>query len=162
MRPILDDFQFLCDCVLRKNWGLTVMDERIDDYERYTHPRQRMDNICAEAVRWSVNVALGEDDREKAIGRSLYSHLLREMAKAAMTYAVAKNIDPDDFEIEVLGGALAVVQNLRSALVKDWKDKTLDFWDSHCSPLDKIKADRWNTRTEKGSSTSGNRHPRPE
>jgi len=69
------------------------MDERIGDYERYTHPRQHMDNICAEAVRWSVNVALGEDDREKAIGRSLYCQLLREMAKAAMTYAVAKNID---------------------------------------------------------------------
>jgi hypothetical protein len=118
------------------------MDERIGDYERYTHPRQRMDNICAEAVRWSVNVALGENDREKAIGRSLYSQLLREMAKAAMTYAVAKNIDPDNFEIDVLGGALAVVQNLRSALVKDWKDKTLDFWDSHSSPLDKIKADK--------------------
>jgi len=31
---------------------------------------------------------------------------------------------------------------LRSALVKDWKDKTLDFWDSHSSPLDKIKADK--------------------
>jgi hypothetical protein len=31
---------------------------------------------------------------------------------------------------------------LRSALVRDWSDKSLDFWDSHSSPIDKIKADK--------------------
>ena len=119
-----------------------IMQEGFHDNQRYMHPRQRMQNICVEAVQWSVNAALGEDDRKKPINRSLYGHLLQEMAEAASKYAVANNVDPDDFENDVLGGALAVTQQLRSALVKDWNDKTLDFWDSHSSPLDKIKADK--------------------
>jgi hypothetical protein len=31
---------------------------------------------------------------------------------------------------------------LRSALLKDWNDKALDFWDSDARPIDKIKADK--------------------
>jgi hypothetical protein len=119
------------------------MQEGFHDNQRNLRPRQRMQNICTEAVRYDVNATLGEDDRQKPINRSLYSYLLQEMAKAALDYAVAQNIDPDDFEIDVLPVALAVVQNLRSALVQDWKDKiTLDFWDNHGRPLDKIKADK--------------------
>ena len=120
-----------------------IMQEGFHDNQRNIHPRQRMQNICTEAVRWSVNATLGEDDRQKPISRTLCSYQLQEMAKAASEYAVAQNIDPDDFEIDVLPGALAVVQNLRSALVQDWKDKTtLDFWDNHGRPLDKIKANK--------------------
>ncbi len=101
-----------------------------------------MAKICADAVRHNVNAQLGEEDRNKRIGRSLYSYLLQEMAKAASDYALKTNIDPDDFELVELGKAIDVVDNLRSALVRDWSDKSLDFWDSHCSPLDKIKADK--------------------
>ena len=118
------------------------MDERIDDYERYIHPRQRLQNICTESVQWAVNAELGEDDRQKPIKRSLYSYLLQDMAKAALDYAVAKNIDPDDFEFTALNGTLSVVRDLRLALVKDGNDKTLDFWDSSARPIDKIKADK--------------------
>ncbi|SHK85675.1 hypothetical protein SAMN05444159_4371 [Bradyrhizobium lablabi] len=118
------------------------MQEGFHDNQRNLRPRQRMQNICTEAVRYDVNATLGEDDRQKPINRSLYSYLLHEMAEASMKYAVAENIDPDEFETDVLSGALAVVQNLRSALVKDWNDKTLDFWDNHGSPVDKINADK--------------------
>lgn len=117
------------------------MQEPSDDYQRHIHPRQIMQDSCSKSVRWAVNVALREDDRNKPIGRSLYGYLLEGMAKAALDYAVAKNNDPDDFEIDLERG-LAVVQNLRSALVQDWEDRTLDFWDSYTSPVDKIKADK--------------------
>jgi hypothetical protein len=117
------------------------MQEGFHDNERYMHPSQRMQNICTEAVRKAVNATLGEDDRQKPVGRSgLYGFLLRKMAEAALQYAIAKNIDPVDFEID-LGRALAIVGDLRSALVQDWNDKTLDFWD-YDRPLDKIKADK--------------------
>jgi hypothetical protein len=119
------------------------MQERFQENERYIHPRQRLQNICTETVRYTVNATLGEDDRQKPISRSgLYGYLLREMSDAAIKYAVAKNIDPDDFETGVLDGALAVVRDLRSALVKEWNDKTLDFWDSNARPIDKIKANK--------------------
>ena len=104
--------------VAGKRGDLTVMQERFQENERYVHPRQRTDNICVEAVRWSVNAALWEDDREKAIGRSLYSQLLWEMAKAASNYALAKNIDLDEFETQVLSEALIVIRNFRWALVR--------------------------------------------
>src|ERR1700730_6862119 len=105
-----------------------------------------MQNICTEAVRYAVNAQLGNDDRQKPIGRSLYGslygYLLHEMAKAASDYALKKSIDPDDFELCELSKALAVVNDLRSALVRDWSDKSLDFWDFHSIPIDKIKADK--------------------
>ena len=44
-----------------------------------------------------------------------------------------------------MGKALDVVDGLRSALVRDREDKSLDFWDNYIdysSPLDKIKADK--------------------
>jgi hypothetical protein len=120
------------------------MDERLfdDDYERHAHPRQRMQKLCTEAVRYSVNATLGEDDRQQPVTRSLYGYLLQEMAEASMKYAAANNINPDDFEIDVLDRAIAMVQSLRSAFVKDWNDRTLDFWDSVSRPLDKIRADK--------------------
>jgi hypothetical protein len=104
----------------------------------------RIEKICADAVRSAVNAQLGENDRTKRIGRSLYSYLLQEMAKAASDYALKENIEPFEFEHLELGRALDVVYNLRSALVRDWTDKSLDFWDScsfrYNSPIDKIKA----------------------
>jgi hypothetical protein len=110
--------------------------------EKAPADRVRMENICTEAVRYAVNAQLGEDDRKKRIGRSLYSYLLHAMAKAASDYALKKNIDPDDFELCELSEALALVDNLRSALVRDWSDKSLDFWDFRSSPVAKIKADK--------------------
>jgi hypothetical protein len=65
----------------------------IRDDGRHVHPRQRMQNICTEAVRYDVNATLGEDDRQKPINRSLYRYLLQEMAEASMKYAIAENID---------------------------------------------------------------------
>jgi hypothetical protein len=47
----------------------------------------RIEKICADAVRSAVNAQLGENDRTKRIGRSLYSYLLQEMAKAASDLA---------------------------------------------------------------------------
>jgi len=119
-----------------------IVQEGYRENKSYVHPERRMQNMCDEAVRWSVNAALHEDDRQKPIGRSLYRYLLEEMATAAMKYAVSKDLDPDDFENDTLPGAIAIGENLRSALVNDWKDKTLDFWDSNSRPIDRIKADK--------------------
>jgi hypothetical protein len=83
----------------KRRWGM-IMQEEFRDNQRNMHPRQRMQNICTETVRYEVNATLGEDDRQKPIKRSLYGYLLHEMAEAAMKYAVAEKIDPDDFEDE--------------------------------------------------------------
>ena len=66
-----------------------------DDYaeEKARADRRARVSICAEAVQCAVNAVLGEDDRKKPIGRSLYSYLLWEMTKAASDYASAENID---------------------------------------------------------------------
>ena len=103
------------------------------------HPTRRMQMMCTTSVRWMVNSALGEDDRQKPISRSLYSYQLEEMAKAALDHAITKAIDPDDFEFAALDSGLEVVQRLRWALVQEPDDKTLDFWDKHTRPLDRIK-----------------------
>jgi hypothetical protein len=101
--------------------------------------QMRIEHICAEAVREYVNVELGEDDRKKPVGRSLYAYLLEEMAKAASDYALAADVDPEDFKAFELHKALIVVDELRSALICDARlDKRLNFWDDE-SPLDKIK-----------------------
>jgi hypothetical protein len=116
-----------------------------DRENRSTHPRVRLQKICTDAVQYRVNAQLGEEDLNKQIGRSLYSYLLQEMAKAASDYALNRNIDPDDFEIDGLGKALDVVDSLRFALVPNWEDKSLDFWHydiDYNSPIDKIKAEK--------------------
>jgi hypothetical protein len=59
--------------------------------------QMRIEHICAEAVREYVNVELGEDDRKKPFGRSLYAYLLQEMAKVASDYALTADVDPEDF-----------------------------------------------------------------
>ena len=118
------------------------MQQKLDWLPEPTSARARMAKICADAVRHKVNAQLGEEDRNKRIGRSFYSYLLQEMTKAASDHALKTNIDPDDFELDELGKAIDVVDNLRSALVRDWSDKSLDFWDWHSSPIDKIKADK--------------------
>jgi hypothetical protein len=110
--------------------------------EKAPADRSRMEDICTQAVRYAVYAELGGDDRNKPIGRSLYRYLLHEMANAASDYALAKNIDPGDFELQDLSEALAVVQQLRYAFVRDSSVASLDFWDSHSSPFDKIKADK--------------------
>src|SRR5262245_26036574 len=105
-------------------------------------PRVRLDKICGRLVQHRVNVVLGEKDLNKPIDRSLYSYLLQEMAKAAADYALKENIDPDAFEHGELYKALDVVDGLRSALLRDWSDKSLDFWDRqpiYDRPIDKIK-----------------------
>jgi hypothetical protein len=121
--------------------GFTVMNEPLDHND--VHPKQRMQDICTEAVRSTVNARLGEDDWKKPISRTLHSYLLSEMAKAASEYALARNIDPVDFENNLLRDALTVVESLRSALVRDWNDRTtLNYWDDYSSPIEKIKADK--------------------
>jgi hypothetical protein len=96
--------------------------------------------VSESAVREYVNVALGED-RQKPVSRSLYQFLLQCMAEAASKYASGKpDIDEFEFEHDLLNRGLNVIDNLRSSLVKDWNDKTLNFWDSYASPMDKIKA----------------------
>jgi hypothetical protein len=122
----------------------TILDQALirSAEEKARADRVRMESICTDAVRDAVNAQLGADDRKKGIGRSLFSYLLHAMAKAASEYALKKNIDPDDFEFCELSKALSVVDNLRSALVRDWSDKSLDFWDFRSSPIDKIKADK--------------------
>src|SRR5712664_69109 len=117
------------------------MNDQFTDSERCALTKQRMETICTGAVRWLVNAALWENDRQKAIERSLYGDLLWSMAKAASDYAFAKNIDPDKFETDVLSEAVNCVINLRYALVHEPSDKTVDFWDSHSWPIDRIKAD---------------------
>jgi hypothetical protein len=104
------------------------------------HPVRRMQKMCSQSVLWMVNSALGEDDRQKPISRSLYRYQLEAMAKAALDYAVAQKIDPDDFESVDLDKGLEVVQQLRWALVAS-DDKTLDFWNTRDRPFDRIKAD---------------------
>jgi hypothetical protein len=132
MRPIIEG--------LRASRGAIPMDA--DDYaeEKARADRRARVSICAEAVQCAVNAVLGEDDRKKPIGRSLYSYLLWEMTKAASDYASAENIDPVEFENGVLNEGLAVVGNLRSALIRDWSDKSLDFWDSQNTAVENIKA----------------------
>jgi hypothetical protein len=94
--------------------------------------------ICAVAVRRAVNIELGEEDTNKPISRSLYRYLLDEMAKAVTNYASEKKIDQYDFE-SLLNDGLTVVSNLRSSLLEDWKDKSLNFWDNQANPIYKIK-----------------------
>jgi hypothetical protein len=108
--------------------------------EQNLHPTRRMQIMCTDSVRWMVNSALGEDERQKPIGRSFYAYQLEEMAKAALDYALSKNIDPDDFEFATLDRGLEVVQELRWALVSS-DDKRLDFWNTRDRPFDRIKAD---------------------
>jgi hypothetical protein len=108
--------------------------------EQNLHPTRRMQMMCTDSVRWMVNSALGEDERQKPIGRSLYAYQLDEMAKAALDHALSNNIDPNDFEFAALERGLAVVQELRWALVSS-DDKTLDFWNIRVRPFDRIKAD---------------------
>jgi hypothetical protein len=117
---------------------------RRDRENRAVHPKVHLQKICTDAVQYRVNDLLGEEDLNKRIDRSLYSYLLQEMTKAASDYALNRNIHPDEFEHGELGKALDVVDGLRSALVRDWEDKSLDFWDSQGSPIaiDKIKADK--------------------
>jgi hypothetical protein len=107
--------------------------------EQNLQPTRRMQMICTDSVRWMVNSASGEDDRQKPISRSLYGYQLEEMAKAALDYAITQKIDPDDFESVDLNRGLEVVQHLRWALVHS-DDKTLDFWNTRDRPFDRIKA----------------------
>jgi hypothetical protein len=109
------------------------------EFGKGPHSTQHMQTICTDAVRYMVNWALGEDDCQKPIGYSFYRRQLEEMAKAALDYAITKNIDPNKFESSVLNSGLEVVQSLRRALVKE-DDKTLNFWDEYSRPLDRIKA----------------------
>jgi hypothetical protein len=104
--------------------------------------RASLENICVKAVRSEVNAQLGEEDWQKPISPSLLSNLLWAMAKAASDHAFERGIDPDDFEVNVLPKAVAVVLGLRSALVRDWNDRTINFWDDVESPVNKIKADK--------------------
>lgn len=108
--------------------------------EQNLHPTRRMQMMCTDSVRWMVNSARGEDDRQKPISQSLYRYQLDEMAKAALDYAIAQKIDPDDFESVDLNKGLDVVQQLRWALVRSG-DMTLDFWNTRDRPFDRIKAD---------------------
>ena len=119
----------------------TVEAFKIMNDEQNLHPSRRMQMICDDSVLYMVNSALREDDHQKPISYSLYRNQLEEMAKAALNYAITKNIDPHDFELNTLQGGLEVVEWLRWALVEKPDNKTLDFWDQHSRPLDRIKAD---------------------
>jgi hypothetical protein len=121
----------------------TILDQAlIRDAERkeYERRRTRFEEICATAVRRTVNAAIGESDAQKPAERSLYRNLLFDMAEAAAVYALDQRIEPDDFRFGVLSDALQVVEGLRFAVVRDWTAKTLDFFDANASPLEKIKA----------------------
>jgi hypothetical protein len=102
----------------------------------------RMRLICEDAVRKYVNATLGEDDRKKPIGRSLYAYLLKEIAKAASDHALTVDVDPEDFESFELDKALMIVDDLRTALVRDQSLKTLNFWNDVVSPIDAIRANK--------------------
>ena len=64
--------------------------------------------ICAAATRRQVNYALGEENRDKPVSRSLYKYLLDEMANAVTNYAAEKKIDQSDFENLLSDGLLIV------------------------------------------------------
>jgi hypothetical protein len=103
-----------------------ILDDALAVGKAGANRRKYIEDICAEAVRNSVNAQLGEEDGKKPIrGRSLYRYLLTEMGKAASEHSICENIEPDDFELVILDKALTVVDNLRSALVRDWKDRTM-------------------------------------
>ena len=105
-----------------------------------TLDRALKNKISENAVRRHISAVLGDNADQKLISqRSLYRYLLQSMAEAVSNHA-SQHATAFEFE-NSLNEALGVVETLRSNLVEDCrKNKSLDFWDFHGTPLDKIKA----------------------
>lgn len=108
----------------------------------------RIDQLCSEAVRWQVVSLLKEEDREKPLGRSLYRHLLEQIANAAASHAKQAGINPDDFPA-LLDRGLAVISDIRIALGGGWDEPALDFWRHERSPLAKIRSGKCRRLTDR-------------
>jgi hypothetical protein len=99
--------------------------------------RRQLEKICNDAVQNKIS-ALGSEEASRSQG-GRYGYLLRRMSQAALEYAVANNIEPDDFKYDVLRDALALVEGLRDA-IPGRSNRSANFLDDG-NPLDLIKAD---------------------
>lgn len=107
----------------------------LDDATR----RWQFENICSEVVQYELWAQFGDEHAKKPSG--LYGFLLDRMAKAALEYALPSNVEPGDFEENILKDALGIVRSLRFAFIRYGSDSTSpNFWDSNANPLDKIRA----------------------
>jgi hypothetical protein len=77
--------------------------------------RRQLEEICNDAVQNEISAQLGPEEASRSNGGQ-YGNLLRRMSQAALEYALANNIEPSDFEDEVLRDALALVEGLRDAI----------------------------------------------
>jgi hypothetical protein len=107
--------------------------------------RRQLEKICEDAVQRKISALFAyepTDIREEALRShgGQYGNLLRRMSQAALEYALANNIGPDDFEDEVLRDALALVERLRYAFINDPRNLSLNFLDD--CPIDLIEADK--------------------
>lgn len=102
--------------------------------------RAQFEEICHVAVQDEISALLGPDQAQRSYGGQ-YGDLLRRMGEAGLEYALANNIEPRDFEYDVLRDGLSVVGGLRYAFINDPSDRSPNFLD-HGNPIDLIKTDK--------------------
>ena len=100
--------------------------------------RRQLENIRSDAVQNQISALLGSEAPRSYGGQ--YHNLLRGISRAALEYALANNIGPDDFKNEVLRDALALVEGLCDA-IPDRSNRLPNFLNDG-TPLDLIKADK--------------------
>jgi hypothetical protein len=109
--------------------------------------RRQLEKICNDAVQNKLSDLLGSD-AQRSYGAQ-YGNLLRRMSQSALEYALANNIRPDDFDSEVLYGALDLVDALRYVFINDPSNRSPNFFDNS-NPVDLIKAKKI-PRIDRGS-----------
>jgi hypothetical protein len=102
--------------------------------------RRQLEEICNDAVQSQISALLGSEEAPRSHGGQ-YGNLLRKMSQAALECALADNIGPDDFKVEVLWNAFALVGGLRYAFINDPSNRSPNFLDDG-NPIDLIKADK--------------------
>jgi hypothetical protein len=102
--------------------------------------RRQLEEICNDAVQNQISALIGSEEAPRSHGGQ-YGNLLRKMSQAALECALANNIGPSDFKIEVLWNALALVEGLRYAFINDPSNRSPNFLDDG-NPIDLIKADK--------------------
>jgi hypothetical protein len=109
----------------------------LDDATRRSH----FESLCSEAVSFELFAQFGDEDTKKSLPFGLYGFLLQKIAKAALDYALPRQIDPRDFEESHLSQAVGIVRSLRFAFIRYGSDNSSpNFWDLNANPLEKIRA----------------------